>query len=181
MRKIVPDSWLVVGGVRYSSVISVPLLAIPVDEKVVYNFHCYEPLIFTHQAAHWMPDMDKNFRISVSATFGEMYKAAREQNAEACAGLDTCPADTRLTTAYFEQFMAEAVNAAARYDVPLYCGEYGVIDCARPEDALVWFTLIHGAFEKYGIGRAAWSYREMDFGLSDARMDGVRDELVKVL
>ena len=77
--------------------------------------------------------------------------------------------------------MADAVNAAARYDVPLYCGEYGVIDCARPEDALVWFTLIHGAFEKYGIGRAAWSYREMDFGLSDARMDGVRDELVKVL
>ena len=37
------------------------------------------------------------------------------------------------------------------------------------------------AFEKYGIGRAAWSYRQMDFGLSDARMDGVRAELVKVL
>ena len=41
--------------------------------------------------------------------------------------------------------------------------------------------MIHTAFEKYGIGRAAWSYRQMDFGLSDARMDGVRAELVKVL
>ena len=58
---------------------------------------------------------------------------------------------------------------------------YDLIDCLRPEDALVWFTMIHGAFEKYGIGRAAWSYRQMDFGLSDARMDGVREELVKVL
>jgi len=181
IRQYAPDTWILVGGYYHNSAVAVRDIAAPYDDHIVFNFHCYEPLIFTHQAAHWMPDMDKNFRISVSAAFGEMYKAAKEQNAEACAGLDTWPADTRLTTAYFEQFMADAVSAAARYDVPLYCGEYGVIDCARPEDALVWFTLIHGAFEKYGIGRAAWSYREMDFGLSDARMDGVRDELVKVL
>jgi hypothetical protein len=30
-----------------------------------------------------------------------------------------------------------------------------------------------------GIGRAAWSCRKMDLGISDARMDGVRDELLK--
>ena len=65
--------------------------------------------------------------------------------------------------------------------VRLYCGEYGVIDKASPEDALAWFRMINAAFEKYGIGRAAWRYRQMDFGLSDARMDGVRNELVKVL
>ena len=63
-------------------------------------------------------------------------------------------------------------------NVPLYCGEYGVIDCASPEDALEWFRMIHEAFEHYGIGRAAWSYRQMDFGLSDPRMDDVRAELL---
>ena len=97
------------------------------------------------------------------------------------AGLENWPAGDRLSAAYFENFMAEAVAAAEKQGVPLYCGEYGVIDRADPEDALAWFTMIHAAFEKYGIGRAAWSYREMDFGLSDARMDGVRDRLVKVL
>ena len=76
--------------------------------------------------------------------------------------------------------MAEAVAAAEKQGVPLYCGEYGVIDRADPEDALSWFRMIHTAFEKYGIGRAAWSYRQMDFGLSDARMDDVREELIKV-
>jgi hypothetical protein len=75
--------------------------------------------------------------------------------------------------------MADAVAAAERKNVPLYCGEYGVIDNASPEDALTWFGYIHAAFEKYGIGRALWSYRQMDFGLSDARMDGVRDELLR--
>jgi hypothetical protein len=33
-------------------------------------------------------------------------------------------------------------------------------------------------FEKYGIGRAAWTYKEMDFGLSDERMDPIRDEII---
>ena len=63
----------------------------------------------------------------------------------------------------------------------LYCGEYGVIDKVSPEDAVKWYRQIHEAFEKYGISRSAWSYKEMDFGLSDSRLDGVRDELVKLL
>ncbi len=181
IRQFAPETVILVGGYYHNSAVAVKDIAAPYDDRIVFNFHCYEPLIFTHQGAHWMPDMDPNFRIPVSATFGEMDAASHEMSAESCAGLNNWPADTTLTTEYFERFMAEAVQAAERYEVPLYCGEYGVIDCARPEDALIWFTKIHGAFEKYGIGRAAWSYRQMDFGLSDARMDGVRDELVKVL
>ena len=63
----------------------------------------------------------------------------------------------------------------------LYCGEYGVIDRVPPEQALVWYRAIHAAFEDCGIGRAAWSYRQMDFGLSDSRMDPVRPELIRYL
>lgn len=77
--------------------------------------------------------------------------------------------------------MAEAAAVAQARNVPLYCGEYGVIDNATPEDTLAWYRMIHAAFEHYGIGRAAWSYREMDFGLSDARMDGVRSELIRCI
>ena len=77
--------------------------------------------------------------------------------------------------------MREAAEAAEKNGVALYCGEYGVIDRTDPEDALAWFRMIHEAFEHYGIGRAAWSYREMDFGLSDERMDAVRDELIGLL
>ena len=56
-----------------------------------------------------------------------------------------------------------------------------MIDNASPEDTLEWYKLIHAAFTKYGIGRAAWSYRRMDFGLADERMDGVREELLKYI
>ena len=42
-------------------------------------------------------------------------------------------------------------------------------------------SLINSAFEKYGIGRAAWNYREKDFGLVDDHMKPVLDELLKYL
>ena len=63
----------------------------------------------------------------------------------------------------------------------LYCGEYGVIDRATPEDTVAWYRMIHEAFEHYGIGRAAWSYRQMDFGLSDERLKGVLPQLLPLL
>ena len=54
-------------------------------------------------------------------------------------------------------------------------------DQATPEDTVKWFRTIHSTFEKYGISRSAWSYKQMDFGLSDSRLDGVRGELISLL
>ena len=59
--------------------------------------------------------------------------------------------------------------------------EYGVIEKATPEDTVGWYRMIHEAFERHGIARSAWSYRAMNFGLSDARLDGVREELIRLL
>ena len=77
--------------------------------------------------------------------------------------------------------IASAIRTAEETGTCLYCGEYGVIDKATPEDTVKWYRVIHEVLEKYQISRAAWNYKEMDFGLSDARLDGVRDELIKYL
>ena len=66
-------------------------------------------------------------------------------------------------------------------DVPLYCGEYGVIDLAAPIDTVKWFACINAVFKKYDIGRAVWSYKEMDFGLIDAHYDDVRSDIIDLL
>ena len=181
IRAIAPDVWILVGGYFHNSAVAVKDIDVPLDGHIVFNFHCYEPLIFTHQGAYWMPTMDRAFRLPVTATFGEMSEADVRMGTLSCAGYEQYPPETVLSSAYFEAFMAEAVATAKAKNVPLYCGEYGVIDNAAPEDALQWFRMIHAAFTANGIGRAAWSYRQMDFGLSDARMDAVRTELLQYI
>ncbi len=181
IRAIAPDTWILVGGYYHNSAVAVKDIDVPYDPFLVFNFHCYEPLIFTHQGAYWHPLMDRSFRIPVTATFGQMKEDAVRMGSMSNAGYDRYPPKTVLSSSYFIDFMAEAVKAAEEKNVPLYCGEYGVIDCATPEDTLSWYRMIHEAFKHYGIGRSAWSYKKMDFGLSDPRMDGVRDALLKYL
>lgn len=65
--------------------------------------------------------------------------------------------------------------------VKLYCGEYGVIDLASPVDTIKWYQAIHAIFEKYEIGRAAWTYRGKDFGLERPELNEVRAQLIELL
>ena len=155
IRAIAPDTLILVGSYHNNSAAAVPALAAPADSRVAYNFHCYDPLPFTHQGAYWVPSLDRAARL----TFEEA----------------ALPAD------FFERQFAPALEAAKKNGAMLYCGEYGVIDIVDPENTLKWYRQIHAAFEKYGISRCAWSYKQMDFGLSDARLDGVREELIKLL
>ncbi|MBR1585132.1 MAG: glycoside hydrolase family 5 protein [Clostridia bacterium] len=155
VRAIAPDHLILVGSYHNNSAHAVPALSAPADDKVIYNFHCYSPIEFTHQGAYWVDRLDRSVRLT--------YEQAQ------------IPED------YFEKEFAPAIEAAKANGTELYCGEYGVIDQARPEDAVKWFRHIHRTLEKHGISRCAWSYKQMDFGLSDPRMDGVRDELLPLL
>ena len=155
IRRVAPRHIILVGSYNNNSAQAVPALDPPADGRVVYNFHCYEPLFFTHQGAYWVPELDNDKR----PTFAE----------------------AALPDDYFDTLFAPALEAARKNGAGLYCGEYGVIDRARPEDTVDWFRQIHAAFEKYGISRCAWCYKQMDFGLSDPRLDGVRGELLKLL
>ena len=155
IRAIAPDTYILVGSYHNNSAPAVKDLAAPADDKVVYNFHCYDPIEYTHQGAYWVDFLDRDARLAF--------------------------ADSGITEETFEKLFAPALEAAKKYNVPLYCGEYGVIDIVPPEDAVNWVRVINKVFDKYGIARAIWSYRAMDFGIADARWDAVRDELVKVL
>jgi hypothetical protein len=74
----------------------------------------------------------------------------------------------------------EAKSVADRAGIMLYCGEFGVIDRAPPQDTLNWFKDVVSIFEANGIGCAIWSYKEMDFGLIDAHYDPIRENLIKL-
>ena len=155
IRVYAPDTLILVGSYWNNSPEAVQDLDEPYDDKVIYNFHCYEPLEFTHQGASWVDWIDRNARPRFE--------------------------DMDITPELFERLFLPAIEKAKSCGTTVYCGEYGVIDKVSPEDTLKWFKAINSIFEKYGISRAVWSYKQMDFGLSDSRLDNVRDELLKYL
>ena len=154
IRFFTPDTIILLGSYNWNSARTVPELDSPYDDKMVYNFHFYEPHAFTHQGAYWMPELqDKR-----------------------CAY-----ADCGASEAWFEDFLAPAIKKAEEEHCELYCGEFGVIDVVPPEEAVKWFRDLHKVFARHGIAHAMWSWKQMDFGLIDERMDGVRDELLTLL
>ena len=185
IRKIVPDIWILIGGYYNNSIESLVDLALPVDENVVYNFHCYEPLIFTHQGGQWVDGMHEEFRMPFDCTYRQYLDYSREnlvgyRNLEehSFAGFEK---EKVIGIEYFERMVEEAVRISEERNVPLYCGEYGVINRASAEDTLEWYKMVLSCFDRHGIGRAAWNYRQMDFGIVDPHLDSVRDEMLKYL
>ncbi len=181
IRAIAPDVSILIGGYYNNSIEALPDLLPPHDSNIIYNFHCYEPLIFTHQGAFWAPGMDTAFRMSIDEPYGRMKVESGRMLTQVTVGFDGFNEEDKLGPEYFEKLFAEAVRIAEERNVALYCGEYGVINLATAEDTLKWYRYIGESFEKYGIGRAAWSYKEMDFGMIDEHMSPVFDEIIKYL
>ena len=181
IRAIAPNVKILIGGYYNNSIEALPDLLPPYDENIIYNFHCYEPLIFTHQGAYWIPTMDTSFRVPIDAPYSKLTADTKEQISQVSIGFDSFDQSASLDGSYFDKYFSEAVKVAEERNVALYCGEYGVIENATPEDTVKWYEIISKSFDKFGIGRAAWNYKEMDFGLSDERLKDVRDELIKLL
>ena len=166
--------------VSLNSVLSVPLLDFPTDEKTVYNFHCYEPMIFTHQGAYWVEGMPGDFRIGYPKSLEE-YRTAGEA-LDADLGGAVYQDDIReIGSGFFEDIFAPALKKAEKDNIPLYCGEYVVIDLADGESKIRWLEDIHSVFRKYGIGHALWNYKEKDFGMRDEKFSCIRDRFIEIL
>lgn len=180
VRAIAPDHYLIIGGVCYNNVMSVPLLEKQDDEKIVYNFHCYEPMIFSHQGAYWVENMPSDFRIGYPKSVEEYRHYSREITKD-LGGAIFSEWAKEMGPEFFINIFQPAIEKAEKDDVALYCGEYGVIDLAANEDKIRWLKDIHEAFRKYGIGHALWNYKEKDFGFVDDRFASVREDFVKCL
>lgn len=177
IREYAPETKILIGSYYNNSVQTVKHIAMPFDENIVYNFHCYEPLLFTHQGAYWVKNMPSDFRINYPLSKSEfLVQSEKVPNINKFAW---AVHENGFSAEYFENLFREAVRTAEERDVMLYCGEYGVIELADPQSAVNWYSDIHSVLEKYGIGRAIWCYKGKDFGILDGRLNTAREDIIK--
>ena len=180
IRPFAPDTYILVGGYWNNSIDAMPDLKVENDGKIVYNFHFYEPLIFTHQRAYWVDNMPTNLVLK----YPEQTSVYLKEHKRVFPDMDCAlsyHSNEICDTDFMEARFALAVKIAEEHDVPLYCGEYGVINLVDTDSTLKWYQSVHTAFEKLHIGRSAWSYKKMDFGLSDDHMKPIFEEIKKCL
>lgn len=113
-------------------------LAISSDERIIYNFHFYEPFLFTHQRASWN-ESTRTYDKAVpfpfpAADFEDFY--TRSGNTAPFAGFEI------VDEAFIEDFVRPAVAFAEQYQKTIYCGEYGVYYRAERQSAINWLNAV---------------------------------------
>lgn len=163
IRKNAPETPIIYGGVSWNSAAYVKALVPPPSSNIIYTFHLYEPLLFTHQKAPWVKALDNGKDIPYTTDM-EFFRKNTESLGLVGENLFRSKAKA-MGPEFFTDFLKDAIEYARLQKVPLYCGEYGVIDRADSLETVKWFRDVQEVFKRFDIGNAIWSYREMDFGL----------------
>ena len=71
------------------------------------------------------------------------------------------------------ELWAQPIAKANKLNLPLYCGEFGIITGTPELDRLNWYTDMIQLFEENDIAYANWNYDSGSFGLVD---DQTRNE-----
>jgi endoglucanase len=74
-----------------------------------------------------------------------------------------------------------ALDFSQRIGQPVYCGEFGVYEGASMLTRRNWTRDLISLLNEFGIGRAYWSYKAMDFGLVDKYGQIVNQDLIEIV
>ena len=146
------------------------------DDNVIYTFHDYDPMWFTHQGATWStaawaflhgvpyPSTPENIQAVLSQEPDERVRLELERYGEDRWG-PAAGARRRLTA---------VAKWAEERNVPLYCGEFGAFkDHSDPKMRAAWINDTRTSLERHHIGWAMWDY-DGNFGLATKTSDGDR-------
>jgi endoglucanase len=160
IREGAPEHTIIAEGARWSDDDDLLFLEPLRDGNVIYNFHFYEPHLFTHQGATWGAAWWHYLK-------GVPYPSTAE-NVDAAVELVPDGVDKLAVRRYgAEQWNAKRVDAefaqvadwGMKWHVPLVCNEFGVYrKAANPEDRARWLSDVTTSLEKHGIGWTMWDY-----------------------
>ena len=156
-----PAHTVIVEGGGYADIDDLVRMPQFADNNLIFNFHYYEPHIFTHQGASWGAPFWNGLR--------QVPFPASPSDVEPAIGLQTDDfARWKLTEYGLENWSEQRVNAEMRFvaqwaanrHVPLTCNEFGVYrNYSNPADRARWISIVRRALEQNHIGWTMWDYQ----------------------
>ncbi|AFY83745.1 glycoside hydrolase family 5 protein [Oscillatoria acuminata] len=173
-RSGAPEHTAIATGYDWSGIDGLQKLTPVADPNVVYNFHFYEPMSFTHQGADWIDDHFKLIwdlpypynQVECDAVIFRMPDEDLRHIAQSYC-------DQQWNSDKIKARIGLAAAWATEHNVRLTANEFGVYrNFVQEEDRASWMYDVRTALEEYDIGWAMWDYTG-GFGLFD-KMDEER-------
>ncbi len=130
VRQHNPQRWVIVGSAGWGSLDALMDSHPPQDPGIIMTFHYYAPFEFTHQGADWVGE-----DLPLGVTWGDSdgYRA-------------------------IARHMDEVKQWAAVRKLPLFLGEFGVINKADHRSRALWTEAVRLQAERNNMGWCYWDY-----------------------
>ena len=180
LRAKEPQRTLVIGSNRWQSYDTMKYLKVPEgDKNIILSFHYYNPMVLTHYGAWWTPVGKYKGKVNYPGILisKEDYEAAPdslkpelEQYTKQEWNVDRIRQDFK-----------DAIEVAKKYNLQLFCGEWGVYEPVDRELAYKWTKDMLSVFDEFDIAWTTWCY-DADFGFWDQKKHDYKDKpLVDIL
>jgi len=178
IREIEPERTIVIGSNRWQSASTFDALKVPAnDPNILLSFHFYEPFLLTHYKASWTNLKDYHGPLHYPGTI--LQKAEYDGLPDQEKPMVEKWVDREFNKSTLLEMWQQPINKAKELGLPLYCGEFGIVEEAPEKDRLIWYQDMIELFNETGIGYANWNYKSNNFGLIDG--DQRREELISIV
>jgi len=160
IRQAAPKQTIIASGASWSSDDELLFLEPVRVSNVIYNFHFYDPAVFTHQGATWSVNY-----------WHEVQHLAYPSNRESAEKVAAAVPDevNRLYVLRYgmehwdreriEMEISQVADWAKRRGVAVMCDEFGVYrKDSDPKDRATWLTDVRTSLEKHNMGWTMWDY-----------------------
>lgn len=166
IRSIDTTHSIIVGGVNWDAYNTMSLLPKFTDKKLIYTFHYYNPMLFTHQGAAFVAPSLENlskvpfpYDVNKMPVFDSVYGGSWVESA-----FDRYPVEGNPAF-IVDQFKTIQSFQESR-NVPLFCGEFGVLMTNCDEtDRITWLKTVVNQLDSNKVSWTHWNYRGSSFGL----------------
>ena len=176
LREREPQRTLVIGSNMWQSYGTIKYLKVPENDKnIILSFHYYNPMILTHYGAWWTPIGKYTGKVNYPGVL-----VSKEDYDAASDSVKAVIDENKFTTEEWniDRIRADfkdAIEAAKKYNLQLFCCEWGVYEPVDRELAYKWTKDMLTVFDEFNIAWTTWCY-DADFGFWDQKKHDFKDK-----
>lgn len=165
IRQVDAERTLIVGPAGWNSYNNLDDMLNYNDDNLIYTFHFYDPFVFTHQGASWTdPSMVSLGGVPFPSNAGSIPACPPDLVGSWVQG-NLVSYGSQGTVQHVQELLDIAVAFGESRGVPIYCGEFGVLNHnAIDAHRIEWYREVTAYLDAAHIGWTMWDYHG-GFGL----------------